>query len=158
MSETPLNTITGLFLEHGALLSWLGGLSLLMFVGSLIAVPLVLVRLPEHYLRRDHKLLQEWPLHFSVPFLILKNGLGVVLLISGLAMLILPGQGLLTLFIGFAMVDFPRKHILIRRLLGHRRIFPIINRLRARLGKPKLEAPRSEATERLQNLEKKHVD
>lgn len=158
MLKTLWKTVTGLFADHGALLSWLGGLSLLMFVGSLIAVPMVIVRLPEDYLRRNHKLLRDWPLHLSVPFLILKNGLGVVFLLSGLAMLILPGQGLLTLFIGFAMVDFPRKHILIRRLLGHRRIFPIINRLRARLGKPKLEAPRAEATERLQNLEKRNVD
>lgn len=137
----PWNTITGLFAEYGALLSWLGGLSLLMFVGSLIAVPMVIVRLPEDYLRRDHKLLQDWPLHFSVPFLILKNGLGILFLISGLVMLILPGQGLLTLFIGLAMVDFPGKQILVRRTLGHKRILPVVNRLRMRLGKSEFEAP-----------------
>lgn len=140
MPETPWNIISGLLAGHGALLGWLGGMSLLMFVGSLIAVPLVLVRLPEDYLCRDHKLLRDWPLHFSVPFLILKNGLGVVLLISGLAMLILPGQGLLTLFIGLALVDFPRKHIMVRRILGHKRILPAVNRLRTRLGKSEFEA------------------
>lgn len=142
MPKVLWNTVTDLFADHGVLLSWLGGLSLLMFVGSLIAVPMVMVRLPEDYLRRNHKLLQDWPLHLSVPFLIFKNSLGVVFLLSGLAMLILPGQGLLTLLIGLALVDFPRKHLLIRRLLGHKRIFPIINRLRARLGRPKLEPPR----------------
>lgn len=140
MLKTPWNTVTGLFADHGVLLTWLGGLSLLMFVGSLIAVPMVIVRLPEDYLHRNHKLLRDWPLHLSVPFLILKNGLGVVFLISGLAMLILPGQGLLTLFIGLAMVDFPRKHLMVRRILGHKRIFPAVNRLRTRLGKPELEA------------------
>ena len=45
------NNITGLFEGHVVLLSWLGGLSLLIFFGSLIAVPLVAVRLPEDYLR-----------------------------------------------------------------------------------------------------------
>ncbi|MFO7964314.1 MAG: PGPGW domain-containing protein [Desulfobacterales bacterium] len=143
MLKTLWIAITGFFTDHRVLLSWLGGLSLLMFLVSLITVPLVIVRLPVDYLRRNHKLLQDWPSHFSVPFLILKNGLGVMFLISGLAMLILPGQGFLTLFIGLAMVDFPRKHILIRRILGHRRIFPIINRVRTRFGKPELEAPPS---------------
>jgi hypothetical protein len=137
------NNITGLFEGHVVLLSWLGGLSLLIFFGSLIAVPLVTVRLPEDYLRREYKLVRNWPLHLSVPFLVLKNGLGILFLLSGLAMLILPGQGLLTLITGLVMLDFPRKQILIRRILGHRRIFPVINRLRARLGKPKLEAPLS---------------
>ena len=135
------NIITGLFEGHVVLLSWLGGISLLMFFGSLIAVPLVAVRLPEDYLRREYKLVRNWPLYISIPFLILKNGLGILFLLSGLAMLILPGQGLLTLFIGLVMLDFPRKQILVRRILGHRRIFPVINRLRARLSKSKLEAP-----------------
>ncbi len=132
------NNITGLFEDHGVLLSWMTGLSLLMFVGSLIAVPLIIVRLPEDYLHREHKLLRNWPLYISVPFLVLKNSLGVLFLLSGLAMLVLPGQGLLTLFIGLVLLDFPRKQILIHRILGHKRIFPVINRLRARFGKPKL--------------------
>jgi len=142
MLKAQWNTVTGLFADHGVLLSWLGGLSLLMFVGSVIMVPMVIVRIPVDYLRRNHKLLRDWPLHLSVPFLILKNALGVVFLLSGLAMLILPGQGLLTLLIGLAMIDFPRKHILIRRLLGHKRVFPVINRLRARFGRHTLEPPR----------------
>jgi len=136
------NNISGPIEGYGVLLSWLGGFSLLMFFGSLIAVPLVVVRLPEDYLRREFKLVRQWPLHISVPFLVLKNSLGILFLLSGLAMLILPGQGLLTLLIGLVMLDFPRKPILIRRILGHRRIFPVINRLRARLGKHKLEPPR----------------
>ncbi len=141
MPEFLWNNITGLYEDHGVLLGWLGGLSLLMFVGSLIAVPLVLVRLPEDYLRREHKLVLQWPWRISIPFLVLKNGLGVLFVLSGLAMLVLPGQGLLTLFIGMMLLDFPRKRILIRRTLGHRRIFRAINRLRERLGKPRLERP-----------------
>lgn len=141
MPESLWNNITGLYEAHGVLLGWLGGLSLLMFLGSLIAVPLVIVRLPEDYLQREHKLVRQWPWRISVPFLVLKNGFGVLFLLSGLAMLVLPGQGLLTLFIGMMLLDFPRKKILIRRTLGHRRIFRAINRLRERFGKPRLERP-----------------
>jgi len=146
MLTIALNDITSLFGDHVVLFSFLGAASLLMFVGSLIAVPLVIVRLPEDYLRREHKLVQKWPRHISVAFLVLKNALGVLFLLSGLAMLILPGQGLLTLFIGLTLLDFPRKRILIRRILGHRRILRVINRLRMRFGKPQLEPPASKTT------------
>jgi hypothetical protein len=77
--------------------------------------------------------------------MVLKNALGVLFLLSGLAMLILPGQGLLTLFIGLVLVDFPRKRILVRRILGYRRILRVINRLRAKFGKPELEPPPAQA-------------
>jgi hypothetical protein len=125
--------------------SFLGGASLLMFVGSLIAVPLVVVRLPKDYLRREHKLVRNWPRHLSLPFMVLKNALGVLFLLSGLAMLILPGQGLLTIFIGLVLLDFPRKRVLVRRILGYRRILRVINRLRAKFDKPELEPPPAQA-------------
>ena len=132
--------ILGFFGDHSVLLSWLGGVSLLMFVGSLIAVPLVVVRLPKDYLHREHQLVRYWPRHIFLPFMILKNALGVLFFLSGLAMLILPGQGLLTLFIGLVLLDFPRKQILVRRIIGYRRILRGINRLRGKFGKPELEA------------------
>jgi hypothetical protein len=141
MLKIMARNIADLFGDHAVLLSLLGGASLLMFVGSLIAVPLVIVRLPKDYLRREHKLVRNWPRHLFLPFMILKNALGVLFLLSGLAMLILPGQGLLTLFIGLVLLDFPRKRILIRRILGYKRILRVINRLRARFGKPDLEPP-----------------
>jgi hypothetical protein len=136
--------IAGLFEDHTVLLSLLGGASLLMFVGSLIAVPLVIIRLPKDYLRREHKLVRDWPRHLSLPFMVLKNALGVLFFLSGLAMLILPGQ-LLTIFIGLVLLDFPRKRVLVRRILGYRRILRVINRLRARFGKPELEPPPAQA-------------
>jgi hypothetical protein len=132
--------INNLFADHAMLLSWLGGASLLMFVGSLIAVPVVLLRLPKDYLHREHKLVREWPRLLFLAFMVMKNAFGVLFLLSGLAMLILPGQGLLTLFIGLVMLDFPRKQLLVRRILGFGRFLRVINRLRTRFGKPELEA------------------
>jgi hypothetical protein len=134
-----VDSISNFFADHAILLSWLGGASLLMFVGSLIAVPLVLVRLPKDYLRREHKLVREWPRCLSLTFVALKNTFGVLFILSGLAMLILPGQGLLTMFIGLVMLDFPRKRLLVRHILSYKRFLRVINRLRARFGKPELE-------------------
>jgi hypothetical protein len=136
--------IAGLFEDHAVLLSLLGGASLLMFFGSLIAVPLVIVRLPKDYFHRDYQLVRNWPRHFYLPFMVLKNALGVLFLLSGLAMLILPGQGLLTLFIGLVLLDFPRKRILVCRILGYSRILRVVNRLRVRFGRPALEPPLSQ--------------
>jgi len=140
-----VDDISNFFADHEILLSWLGGASLLMFVGSLIAVPLVILRLPKDYLRREHKLVREWPWCLPLLFMVLKNALGVLFFLSGLAMLILPGQGLLTMFIGLVMLDFPRKQILVRRILGYRRFLRVINRLRVRFGKPELEPPPAHA-------------
>ena len=39
---------------HETLLWWVGALSILMFVGTLVALPLVVARLPADYFRRDH--------------------------------------------------------------------------------------------------------
>ncbi len=122
-------------------MGWLGVASLLMFFGTLIAVPMVIVRLPKDFLRQEHRVVRNWPRHLSLPFYILKNGLGVVFILSGLAMLILPGQGLLTLFIGMILINFPRKRVFIRKIFGQRRVFRAINRLRERFGKPKFEMP-----------------
>jgi hypothetical protein len=141
--EEPVAIVVGdilsFFRDHTVLVSWLGGASLLMFVGSLIGVPMLVVQLPEDYLHREHKLARDWPLYLFLPFMVIKNTLGILFFLSGLAMLFLPGQGLLTMFIGLVLLDFPRKQILVRRILGNRRILRVINRLRARFGKPLLE-------------------
>ncbi|MGD9161886.1 MAG: hypothetical protein PVG39_25975 [Desulfobacteraceae bacterium] len=43
------------------------------------------------------------------------------------------------MFIGLVMLDFPRKQILVRRILGYWRILRAINRLRAKFGKPDIK-------------------
>ena len=127
--------ILSFFRDHAVLLSWLGGASFLMFIGSLIGVPLVVVRLPEDYLHREDKLARDWPRYLFLPFMVVKNTIGILFFLCGIAMLFLPGQGLLTMFIGLVMLDFPRKQILVRRILGSPRILRVINRLRAKFGK-----------------------
>ena len=52
-------------------------------------------------------------------------------------------MGTLTAFV-LVRYDFPGKRILIRRILGHRRILPVINRLRTRFGRSEIESPSPE--------------
>lgn len=66
-----------------------------------------------------------------------KNILGVSLVILGLVMALpgVPGQGLLTMFIGLVLVDFPGKRDIERRIIARKAIFDGCNRLRRRFGK-----------------------
>jgi hypothetical protein len=49
-----------------------------------------------------------------------------------------PGQGMLTVLIGFVLIDLPGKRRLERKLVGRPRILRAINRLRKRFGSPRL--------------------
>ena len=118
-------------------------ISIIFWIGTLIAVPLVIVWLPADYLADEDRFLvrERIPSIWRYPYLILKNVFGVIFIVAGLAMLVLPGQGILTLVLGLALINFPGKHRTIQRILGQRRILAAINRLRTRAKKPPLEKP-----------------
>lgn len=68
----------------------------------------------------------------------LKNAVGVLLFLAGVAMIVLPGQGLLTMLIGISLLDFPGKRHLERRLVGQPAVLRTINKLREKFGRPPL--------------------
>jgi Putative transmembrane protein (PGPGW) len=112
--------------------------SAIAFVGTLIAIPFVLVRLPENYF--DVRVPRTW-MEGHHPALRLitrafKNIVGVVFLLAGISMLVLPGQGVLTILIGLSLVDFPGKQRLEARIVGHPRVLRTVNSLRQKFGKP----------------------
>ncbi len=127
--------------SHQNILGWIGLLSLIMMVATLLAVSLIIVRLPARYLIEEGDGLSQIPSLWRWPYLVVKNIMGLVLVLAGLAMLVLPGQGLLTLVIGLGLLNFPGKRSLIRRLLGQNKVLGTINRLRARVNKEPLAAP-----------------
>src|SRR5690349_20129528 len=96
-------------------------LSAASFAVSIIGVPWYVKRLPEDYFSRS----EQERFGFDRPkrsigdvfLMILNNTLGAVLVLAGIAMLVLPGQGLLTLLVGVFMMDFPGKRRLQRRIL-----------------------------------------
>jgi hypothetical protein len=59
----------------------------------------------------------------------------VAFIAAGIAMLVLPGQGLLTILIGFLMLDFPGKYRVEKWLVSRRRLLGAINWLRRRAGR-----------------------
>jgi hypothetical protein len=136
--------------EYQDLLQWLGGLSLLMFVATLIAFPLVIIYLPEDYfVRHERDPAHQKRRHPAVwlTLTILKNGFGWVLILAGIAMLVLPGQGVLSILIGATLANFPGKYLLERRLVSRPAVSRSLNRIRARAGKPPLDIPPHETGE-----------
>ncbi|PXA04071.1 hypothetical protein DDZ13_08510 [Coraliomargarita sinensis] len=99
----------------------LGLLSVFLFLLSLIIFPLIIIYLPhDYFVRTEPGITTLNPLRMVLR--ILKNALGCFLIIAGFLMLFLPGQGLLCLFLGISLVNFPGKRNLEMRLLGYRRI------------------------------------
>lgn len=115
-------------------------LSIVGFVGSLIAIPFVLIRLPPQYFdeRYPRTWMQEHHPVLRWIGLVLKNVVGVVFLLAGIAMLFLPGQGVLTMLIGISLMDFPGKRHLESKLIGQPAVLKTINKLRHKFGRPPL--------------------
>ena len=74
---------------------------------------------------------------------VLKNALGLVLVILGFIMLFTPGQGLLTLLAGSLLMNFPGKYQLERWLVLRPGVLRALNWLRHRGGHASFEAPDS---------------
>ncbi|WP_220465497.1 hypothetical protein [Colwellia sp. BRX10-3] len=73
----------------------------------------------------------------SVSFIvnIVKVLFGVLLFVCGLAMLVLPGQGLITMLIGLSLIPFPGKHKLEQNLLARKSVRSSLNWMRTKAKK-----------------------
>ncbi|HKC94864.1 MAG TPA: PGPGW domain-containing protein [Nitrospira sp.] len=122
------------------MLIWLTALSMVFFVGTLIAIPFILVRLPADYF--DIRVPRTWMEdHHPVLRLfghIVKNVVGAIFVFAGFLMLFLPGQGVLTMLIGISMLDFPGKRKIEATLIGQPTVLNVINSMRQKFNKPPL--------------------
>ena len=119
-------------------LIWLAALSIVLFIGTLIAIPFILVRLSADYfdLRVPRPWMQDHHPVLRVVGHIVKNVIGAVFLFAGFLMLFLPGQGVLTMLIGVSMLDFPGKRKLEAKLISQPAVLSVVNSMRKRRGKP----------------------
>lgn len=130
--------------EHRQLLEWLGFASIVTFVASLVLLPLVVARMREDHFVRPRRPPARTPFVHVLAF-VLRNTLGALLLLGGIAMLVLPGQGLLTILVGASLLDFPGKRALERRVVGRPRVLAALNWIRQRVHRPPLQPPGQDA-------------
>lgn len=121
-------------------LIWFAVSSIFMFVGTLIAIPIILMRLPADYF--DTRIPRPWmENHHPVLRLlghIVKNVVGAIFLFAGFLMLFLPGQGVLTMLIGLSLIEFPGKRRVEAKIVGQSTVLSTINAMRAKFDKPPL--------------------
>jgi len=126
------------------LLLLLGSLSIFILIISVFMMVLIISFLPEDYFKSENRNLissvqnSRYPL-LKLLVLITKNFFGVLLLLSGILMLVLPGQGILTIITGLVFMDYPGKYKFERKLLRQKGVINSINWIRSRLSKPSLK-------------------
>ena len=120
---------------------WILIASAVMLFGAMVAVPWLVIRIPVDYFAHPRRAGSEWirqrPM-FRLIWLVVKNFLGGALLILGALMLVLPGQGLLTLLIAVALLDFPGKFRLQRWIVTRRGMIDSIDWIRKKARKDPL--------------------
>lgn len=119
-------------------LTILGALSVALFVVSVVALPWLIARIPPDYFEGDTEARRRAVSHEHPIRTLLRNLLGLTLVLAGLAMLVLPGQGLLTILAGVFFLDFPGKRNLERWIVASRPVLRALNAIRKRAGRPPL--------------------
>ncbi len=118
------------------------GVGVASFVVATALVAFVLVRLPEDYLEKqeDEPFLPGRPAWMRVSARIGKNLLGVVAVALGIMLSLpgIPGPGALVILIGVMLLDLPGKRRMERRILGTPKMLAVVDRVRARFGRPPL--------------------
>ena len=131
---------------HEIALWWISALSMATFTGTLIIIPILVIRIPTDYFRRKKQ--KSEPCHKNhytiICFigLVLKNLFGIVFILAGTAMLFLPGQGFITILIGVMMLNFPGKFKLQLRIVQQPTILRTINWMRTKADRPALKVPK----------------
>jgi hypothetical protein len=127
-------------IEHTDSILLIAGMSFAAFILTLILLPIVIIRLPADFFCRYHKKgIQLSPIRLA--FRLLKNLLGYFLLLTGILMLFVPGQGILTMLFGISLMDFPGKHRLQIKIVTNPRVARSLNWLRKKADHPPFELP-----------------
>lgn len=119
------------------ILTYLSISSLLMLILPALGLPWLIGRLPS-----DFFLQKANPPHrsfFCTLRLIVRNLFALLLLIAGVAMLVLPGQGLLCIVMALALSDLPCKWRVMQRLVSTPSLSAVLNWIRQSRGKPPFE-------------------
>ena len=141
------------------LVLWGTILSVATLVGALVAVPLVVSRLPADYFSapKRHPMRQEVGLGLLIVDA-LRNLLGGVLIVIGLLLLLTPGQGLVTILAGLMIMNFPGKYRIERAIVAREGVFRALNWFRNRYGHPPFEPPHREKPPKDEGAKNRDLD
>ena len=136
-----IEAILGWIQTHHELLSWVAVISLVTFAGTLFAMPILILHIPDNYFLHKKRISPHNPkdaISLRLVCRIFKNILGLFFVLTGLIMLFLPGQGLLSILIGVMLMNFPGKYKVERTIIRQEKVLSTINWLRAKGHRPPL--------------------
>ncbi len=141
-------------ISHGRLIALAASLSAILFALAVITLPLVIIAIPADYFTRERDpgaggllaITKKRLGRYGHPLLVIlvlmvKNLVGLGFFLAGFIMLFIPGQGLLTMFAGLLLVNFPGKRRLELSIVRKKAIRAAIGWIRAKAHKEPLSIP-----------------
>lgn len=111
---------------------------IILYIASIVLVPWMLILLPSDYFAHEERETCLWKgdsVLIKSLLIFLKNLVGLILLLAGIAMLFLPGQGILTIVAGLFLMDFPYKFKIEKWIIGHQVVLKTFNKIRQKANK-----------------------
>ena len=126
--------------DYKIYLVWLGTLSFTIFIFSLLTIKWLVALIPSDYFikKNNSEFRSNYPIFWLVS-IIIKNLVGYTLIIGGILMLVLPGQGLFTIFVGLMLSNYPGKFYIERKFIAIPSVLRAINWLRKKSNTPSIK-------------------
>ena len=135
-----IESITEFVSNYKTYILWLATISLFVFIFSLVSIKWLVALIPtDYFVKKDiSKSKKSYSLLWLIS-IIVKNIIGYTLILGGILMLVLPGQGLFTILMGLILSNYPGKYTIEKRIISIPRILKTVNWLRKKSNKPRLK-------------------
>jgi hypothetical protein len=130
-----IDFITNIYNEYQILFFWLGIMSILTIIASIVLVPLFIKHIPIDYFTNSKYHQIKLNNAYNIAKFILRNILGLLLIIAGIIMLLTPGKGIISIIIGLFLMQFKGKYKLEKKLIQNDATFKTLNWIREKTNK-----------------------
>lgn len=140
MDTNYINIFFEFLSDYKIYLVWLGTLSFTIFIFSLLTIKWLVALIPSDYFikKNNSEFRSNYPIFWLVS-IIIKNLVGYTLIVGGILMLVLPGQGLFTIFVGLMLSNYPGKFYIERKFIAIPSVLRAINWLRKKSNTPSIK-------------------
>ena len=138
--ENFIESITEFVSNYKTYILWLATISLFVFIFSLVSIKWLVALIPtDYFVKKDiSKSKKSYSLLWLIS-IIVKNIIGYTLILGGILMLVLPGQGLFTILMGLILSNYPGKYTIEKKFISIPSILKTVNWLRKKSNKPRLK-------------------
>ena len=115
--ENFIESITEFVSNYKTYILWLATISLFVFIFSLVSIKWLVALIPTDYFVKKN--ISKSKKSYSLLWLmsiIVKNIIGYTLILGGILMLVLPGQGLFTILMGLILSNYPGKYTIEKKI------------------------------------------